>query len=360
MSDMAFLPAAARSPRILLVDDEPANLRLLCAILEREGYADLVPLQDPLDVVGCYRQAPTDLIVLDLNMPRLDGLAVLAQLKALGDALLPPVMVLTAQRERDAMLRALAAGARDYLSKPFDRAELVVRARNLLDAHLAHRMLHERRQVLEEMVHERTRELHDSCLQLLRRLGRAAEFRDEETGNHILRMSCTAALLARAAGWSAERVELMLHAAPMHDIGKIGIPDQILLKPGRLDPAEWAVMQTHAEIGARLLEGGGCELLELARTIAWTHHEKWDGNGYPRGLTGEAMPEAGRICAVADVFDALLSQRPYKRRWACAEAVAHLREQAGRHFEPRLVELFVDRLDEVEVIRERFPDEVVE
>ena len=206
------------------------------------------------------------------------------------------------------------------------------------------------------MVQVRTRELHDSRLQLLRRLGRAAEFRDEETGNHILRMSCTAAMLARAAGWSDDGVELMLNAAPMHDIGKIGIPDHILLKPGRLDAAEWALMQTHAEIGARLLEGGNCELLELARTIAWTHHEKWDGSGYPRGLAGEAIPQAGRICAIADVFDALLSARPYKRRWGFDQAVAHLIEHAGSHFEPRLVELFVGRLDEVAAIRERFPD----
>lgn len=354
--EAAFGPAGARPPRILLVDDEPANLRLLCAILEREGYIDLVPVTDPHEVVARTVEAPTDLIVLDLRMPGLDGLAVLARLQALHDRLLPPVMVLTAQREREAMLRALAAGARDYLCKPFDRAELVMRVRNLLDAHLAHRMLHERQQVLEEMVQMRTRELHDSRLQLLRRLGRAAEFRDEETGNHILRMSYTAALLARALGWSADGVELMLNAAPMHDIGKIGIPDHILFKPGALDAAEWAVMRRHAEIGARLLEGGGCELLDLASTIAWTHHEKWDGSGYPRGLAGEAIPPAGRICAVADVFDALLSQRPYKRRWTFDEAVDHLRAGAGSHFEPRLVELFVAHLDEVAAIRERYPD----
>jgi putative two-component system response regulator len=351
-----LLNAGARAPRILLVDDEPANLRLLGAILAREGYADLVPVQDPRTVVDRYREAPTDLILLDLRMPGLDGLAVLAQLKALGDPLLPPVMVLTAHRERDDRLAALAAGARDYLCKPFDRAELVMRVRNLLDAHLAHRMLHEREQVLAEMVRERTRELHDSRMQLLRRLGRAAEFRDEETGNHILRMSYTAALLARTAGWSEDRVELMLAAAPMHDIGKIGIPDHILLKPGRLDAAEWAVMRTHAEIGARLLEGGGCELLDLASTIAWTHHERWDGSGYPRALAGEAIPEAGRICAVADVFDALLSQRPYKRRWSFDEAVDHLRAGAGSQFEPRLVGLFVGQLDAVAAIRERYPD----
>ncbi|NWG74504.1 MAG: response regulator [Rubrivivax sp.] len=346
----------ARAPRILLVDDEPANLRLMTALLGREGYRQLVTVEDPLDVVGRYLEAPTDLVVLDLNMPKLDGFAVMAQLKSLRDPLLPPILVLTAQRSREHMLRALAAGARDFVSKPFDRAELLMRVRNLLDAHLAQRLLHERQQVLEEMVRERTRELHASRLELLRRLGRAAEFRDEETGNHILRMSHTAALLARAAGWSEADADLMLNAAPMHDVGKIGIPDHILLKPGKLEPHEWEVMKTHAEIGARLLEDGGCELLELARTIAWTHHEKWDGSGYPRALAGDAIPEAGRSCALADVFDALLSQRPYKRRWTLDEAVAHVREQSGRHFDPRLVDLFVRHLDEVIAIRARFPD----
>lgn len=348
--------ARARSPRILLVDDEPANLRLLVAILEREGYRDLVAIQDPVDVLRRYQEAPTDLVVLDLNMPRLDGFAVMAQLKSLGDPLLPPIMVLTAQRSREHVLRALAAGARDFVSKPFDRAELAMRVRNLLDAHLAHRLLHERQQVLEEMVLERTRELHDSRLQILRRLGRAAEFRDEETGNHILRMSHTAALLARAAGWSEADVDLMLNAAPMHDVGKIGIPDYILLKPGKLEPGEWEVMKTHAEIGARLLEGGGGDLLEMARTIAWTHHEKWDGSGYPRGLAGDAIPEAGRICAVADVFDALLSVRPYKRPWSFDEAVDYVKAHSGVHFDPRLADLFLRHLDAITAIRARFPD----
>ncbi|WP_119352518.1 HD domain-containing phosphohydrolase [Azohydromonas sediminis] len=355
--DAAATATQARTPRILLVDDEPANLRLLVALLEREGYRDLVAIQDPLDVVGRYLEAPVDLILLDLNMPRLDGFAVMAQLRSLREPLLPPILVLTAQRGRDHLLRALAAGARDFVSKPFDRAELVMRVRNLLDAHLAHRLLHERQQVLAEMVRERTRELHDSRLQILRRLGRAAEFRDEETGNHILRMSHTAALLARAAGWGDDGVDLMLNAAPMHDIGKIGIPDHILLKPGPLDPGEWEIMKTHAEIGARLLEGGDCELLDLARTIAWTHHEKWDGSGYPRALAGDAIPEAGRICALADVFDALLSQRPYKRRWSFDDAVAYVKAQSGAHFEPRLVDLFVRHLDEVVAIRARYPDE---
>lgn len=356
MSDDTVQRPATRQPRILLVDDEPVNLRLLVAMLQHEGYRDLVPVQDPEQLLARYAEAPCDLIVLDLNMPRVDGFEAMARLRALGDPLLPPILVLTAQRSREYLLRSLAAGARDFVSKPFDRVELLMRVRNLLDAHLAHRMLHERRQVLEEMVGQRTRELHDSRLMLLQKLGKAAEFRDEETGNHILRMSHTAALLARALGWPAEQVDLLLNAAPMHDVGKIGIPDKVLLKPGRLDPDEWAIMKRHAEIGARMLEGGGCELTEMARLVAWTHHEKWDGSGYPRGLAGEAIPQAGRICAVADVFDALLSARPYKQPWSFDAAVAHLRDAAGTHFDPQVVVCFLRHLSEVAAIRARFPD----
>lgn len=356
MSDDIAQRPATRQPRILLVDDEPVNLRLLLAMLQHEGYRDLVPVQDPEQLLVRYAEAPADLIVLDLNMPRVDGFEAMARLRALGDPLLPPILVLTAQRSREVLLRSLAAGARDFVSKPFDRVELLMRVRNLLDAHLAHRMLHERRQVLEEMVGQRTRELHDSRLMLLQKLGRAAEFRDEETGNHILRMSHTAALLAHALGWSPEQVDLLLNAAPMHDIGKIGIPDKVLLKPDRLEPDEWEVMKRHAEIGARMLEGGGCELTEMARLVAWTHHEKWDGSGYPRGLAGEAIPQAGRICAVADVFDALLSARPYKQPWSFESAVAHLRSGAGTHFDPQVVVCFLRQLPEVSAIRARFPD----
>ncbi len=357
MTEPAPAIPAQRSPRILLVDDEQANLRLLVAMLRQSGYEDLVPIPDSSKLVDHYLEAPCDLIVLDLNMPVIDGFEAMRRLQALGDPLLPPILVLTAQRSREHLIRSLAAGARDFVSKPFDRAELLMRVRNLLDAHLAHRMVHERREVLEEMVRERTRELQDSRLMLLQKLGKAAEFRDEETGNHILRMSHTAALLARRLGWSGDAVDLILNAAPMHDIGKIGIPDRILLKPGRLDPDEWEVMKTHAELGARMLEGAGCELIEMAREVAWTHHEKWDGSGYPRGLAGDAIPEAGRICAVADVFDALLSARPYKRPWTFDAAAGFLRDGAGAHFDPRVVDCFLRNLPEVAAIRTRYPDE---
>jgi putative two-component system response regulator len=343
--------------RILLVDDEPANLRLLVSMLQTDGYRNLVPIHDPQALFERYAEAPCDLLVLDLNMPFIDGFEAMRRLKAIGDPLPPPILVLTAQRGSEHLVRSLAAGARDFVSKPFDRVELLLRVRNLVEAHLAHRRLHERGQSLEEMVRERTRELHNSRLMLLQKLGKAAEFRDEETGNHILRMSHTAALLAQGLGWTANAVDLILNAAPMHDIGKIGIPDHILLKPGRLEPQEWELMKTHTVLGARMLEGGGCDLIEMAREVALTHHEKWDGSGYPHGLAGEAIPEAGRICAVADVFDALLSARPYKKPWSFDAAVAFLREGSGQHFDPRVVECFLQRLPDVAAIRARFPDQ---
>ncbi len=346
--------------RILIVDDEPANLKLLDKMLRAEGYTNLVLIQDPRQVLEAYRQAPVDLILLDINMPYLDGFAVLAGLQAPGEPLLPPVIILTAQHGRDILLRALNSGARDFIGKPFDRLELLARVRNLLDVHLAQRLLHARKEELEAEVRARTEELHRTRLQVVRRLGRAAEYRDNETGYHIMRVSHVATLLARAAGWDEAACDLMLNASPMHDIGKIGIPDRILLKPGRLEPEEMEVMKTHTTIGAEILGDDDSDLLRLAREIALTHHEKWDGTGYPQGLAGADIPQSGRIVAVADVFDALTSERVYKRAWPVEDAVAYMREQAGAHFDPELVGHFLDLLPQVLEIRTRFAEPTAE
>ena len=349
-------PADFDSECILIIDDEPANLKLLDRMLGSQGYRNLVLVEDPREALAHYRASHPDLILLDINMPHLDGYQVMAQLQALNDPLLPPIVILTAQHGKDAMLRALAAGARDFITKPFDRNELLMRVRNLLDAQLAHRMLHDQKAVLEEMVRVRTEELHRTRLQIVQRLGMAAEYRDEETGNHILRMSHSCALLARAIGWSEAECDLILNASPMHDIGKIGIPDAILLKPGKLEPHEWAIMKSHATIGGKLLEGDDSDLLRMAREIALTHHEKWDGSGYPTGLAGEAIPMAGRIAALADVFDALTSVRPYKKAWPIEDAVTFLKNNSGRHFDPALVEVFLRQLPGVLAIRDRFAE----
>lgn len=345
-----------RDARLLIVDDEPVNLKLLERLLHSQGYQNLVLISNPREVVGQYQHARPDLILLDITMPGMDGYEVMAALRALEDPLLPPVVILTAQNDKEFMLKGLAAGARDFIAKPFDRNELLMRVRNLLEAQLAHRLMHDQAAVLQQMVKERTAELERTRLQVIRRLGVAAEYRDEETGSHILRMSYCCVLLAQALGWDEDACDLIMNASPMHDIGKIGIPDAILRKPGRLDPEEWEVMKTHASIGGQLLEGDDSPLMRMARDIARSHHEKWDGSGYPDGLAGEQIPLAARIASLADVFDALTSPRPYKQAWPVDRATALIREQAGVQFDPVLVDVFMQKLPEVLQLRERFAE----
>lgn len=340
----------------MIVDDEPVNLKLLDKMLRMHGYEKLILVSDPAVVINQYLEHIPDLILLDINMPVLDGFQVMGKLKDLNDPVLPPIIILTAQHGKDYLLRALASGARDFLTKPFDRIELLMRVRNLLDAHLAHKFVHSHAATLDMMVRMRTEELRKTRLQVVQRLGRAAEYRDEETGNHILRMSHSCAHLARTIGWSEGEVELILHASPMHDIGKIGIPDSILLKPGKFEPDEWKIMQTHASIGADLLSGDESELMSMARDIALTHHEKWDGSGYPNGLRHEEIPQSGRIAAIADVFDALTSERPYKKAWTVNDATEFLLQQKGKNFDPLLTEAFLDELPGIIKIKEQFAD----
>lgn len=341
---------------LLIIDDEPLNLKLLERMLGDQGYQDLMLVSDPREVLERYLIKRPDLILLDINMPYLDGFQVMDQLKALNDPLLPPIIILTAQHGKDFLLRALAGGARDFITKPFDRNELLMRVRNLLDAQLAHRLLYDQNAVLEQLVQERTKELNRARLQIVQRLGMAAECKDEITGNHIMRMSHYSALLARAVGWNEAECELLLHASPMHDIGKIGIPDAILSKPGKLEAHELEVMKTHASIGGKLLEGDDSALMFMALEIALTHHEKWDGSGYPNGLAGEAIPQCGRITALTDVFDALTSTRSYKKAWTVDAAVTFIKENSGAHFDPVLVEAFLQKLPQILEIRAQFPD----
>ena len=354
MNGQPPLSFESKAARILVVDDEPANLKLLSLMLRTEGYQHIELVQDPRLVLAAYAKARPDLLLLDINMPHLDGYGVMEQIKALGDPLAPPIVVLTAQSGDDFMLRALNGGAVDFLTKPFNRRELLARVHNILLAHLARSMLQGRHDMLEQLVQQRTQELRQSRLDIVRRLGRASEYRDNETGQHILRMSHASALLARSAGWDEARCELILNASPMHDVGKIGIPDGILLKPGPLNADEREIMQTHTLIGAELLAGGNDPLLDMARDIALAHHEKWDGTGYPRRLAGEEIPEAARIVAIADVFDALTSERPYKKPWSVPDALQYMASHAGKHFDARLLRVFTTLVPQVMEIRERF------
>lgn len=354
-----------KAAKILLVDDEAANIKLLQRILEMSGFTSIISTQDPRQVLALYQQQAPDIILLDLNMPHMDGYDVLDQLRQQGGTDLPPILVLTAQYMQEHRQKAFDKGASDYVTKPFDTSELLSRVSNLLEVQLFHKLIKNQNQMLEQKVEERTRELldahkqiHNSRLQIVRRLGRAAEYRDNETGLHIIRMSKMAALIGKAAGMDDDSADLLLNASPMHDIGKIGIPDHILLKPGKFEPGEWEIMQTHAQIGADILSGDDSALLSMAREIALTHHEKWDGSGYPNGLKGNDIPLVGRITALADVFDALTSERPYKKAWTVDDSLILIREQSGKHFDPALVTIFEQLLPEIIQIKEEHAEPV--
>lgn len=338
---------------ILVVDDEPANLKLLRLMLQHAGYRRISLLDDPRQVADLCQTQPPDLILLDINMPHLDGFGVMAKVRAMDLPLACPIVVLTAQCGQDLLLRALQQGANDFLNKPFNRQELLARVHNLLTAHLSRKRLQADRANLTQAIDDRTREVQRLQADVVRRLARASELRDNETGAHVLRMSQTSALLAKQLGWSDDACALLLDASPMHDVGKIGIPDGILLKPGPLTPDERTIMQTHTTVGAALLTGSDDPLLSMARDIALCHHEKWDGTGYPCGISGNAIPEAARIVAIADVFDALTSERPYKPAWPVPEAVQFMQNQAGKHFDPNILSRFLEVIPQVQAIRLR-------
>lgn len=344
-----------KEAKILIVDDQPANVTLIEKMLDIDGYINVISTTDPTQVESIYMEQNSDLVLLDLNMPVMDGYQVLSKIREV-DPDYPPIIVLTAQSDRESRIKALDLGARDFLAKPFDRVELMTRIRNMLEVRIMTKMMKNQNKVLDGMVKERTKELNDTRLEVIRRLGRAAEYRDDMTGFHIIRMSRYSQLLALAAGMNEAEAEALLNASPMHDIGKIGIPDHVLLKPGKLDADEWKIMKTHVDIGVEILSGSDSKLMYMAAEIAQNHHEKWDGSGYPQGLSGEDIPFLGRIVAVADVFDALTTERPYKDAWPVEKAVEFLKDQSGKHFEPRLVELFLDNLPDVLKIRDQYSE----
>ncbi len=333
---------------ILIVDDTPENIDVLLGILG-EQYKIRIALNGEKALALATVEPPPDLILLDIMMPGMNGYEVCRRLK--GDVALSsiPVIFLTAKGKDEDEAMGFALGAVDYITKPVSPP--VVKAR--VETHLA---LDDQKCHLESLVRERTAQLKKTRLQIIRRLGVAAEFKDNETGMHIMRMSHVCQLLGKAHGLRDEHAEVLLNASPMHDIGKIGIPDDILLKPGRLDTEEWHVMQKHTIKGALILGQHSSEPLKTARLVALTHHEKWNGEGYPEGLAGDDIPLAGRIAAIADVYDALISKRPYKDPWPQDKAVDLIRGEAGKHFDPDLVALFLKHLPEIERISVRYAD----
>ena len=343
--------------KVLVVDDQPANVTMLDKILRIEGFSTVHTTTDPRTVADMHRECRYDLILLDIRMPHLDGFDVMAQLTEIEEDSYLPVLVLTAQDDMQTRLQALEAGAQDFITKPFVRLEVVKRIHNMLEVRLLHNQVRDQNRVLEDRVRERTRELNDTRLEIIRRLGRAVDFRDRDTGNHVVRMSRYCAHIGQAMGFDASACELLLNASPMHDIGKIGIPDRILLKPGRLNEEEWEIMKTHAAIGAKILSGHDSELLTMAHDIALTHHEKWNGSGYPNGISGREIPLTGRIVAVSDAFDALTSARPYKPAWSVGDAVDELEACRGTQFDPEVVSAFRGALPDILGIRRELADE---
>ena len=325
--------------RIVVVED-PDDAALLQRILSAAGYEDVRTPRAPAEVEHMLELIDADLVVLDLQVPEVDGFALLERIVQTG----VPVLVLTADGTPTTRRRALGLGARDFVTKPLDRVEVLLRVGNLLQTRRLQRALEERNQDLQRWVRARTADLEDARRETLERLAMAAEYRDDDTNQHTKRVGRTAALLAKQLGLSAETVEHLKYAAPLHDVGKIGIPDAVWLKPGALSDHERKMLEEHTDIGARILSGSRSPILRLAEQIAHTHHERWDGTGYPRQLAGDAIPLAGRITSVADVFDVLAHPRPHKKAWPLEKAVEEIFAQAGKQFDPEVVAAF-RRLD---------------
>jgi cyclic di-GMP phosphodiesterase len=335
------LPVGHTDARILVIDDEPACVAVVKRILKQAGYPQVEGLTDPCAAVERYRQMAPDLVLLDMRMPAMNGLQVLEQLiAATPPSTYLPIVMLTADDRLEVREQALALGARDFMTKPFDRAEVLLRIRNLLDTRALHRELHSKNQELEARVVERTKELAESELEVLERLAGAAEYRDDETGQHTQRVAALAARLAATVRLPGGDVELIGRAAGLHDVGKIGVPDTILLKPAPLTDEEFTVMKRHTIIGATMLCGGHSKLMRMAEIIARSHHERWDGAGYPDRLAAEAIPLPARIVAIADFFDAMTHQRPYREARPRETALAEIGELRGQQFDPSLVDAF--------------------
>jgi len=339
---------------ILLVDDSRSSVDILVNAL-KDAYKLGVSLNGE-DAVRFARQNLPDLILLDIIMPGTDGYAVCDSLKADPRTRDIPVIFITAMDDLSHKTKGFDAGAVDYITKPFDITEVRARVKTHLTLKLAGEALKNQNAILEETVRERTRELRKAQIEVIDRLGKAAEYRDQNTGTHINRMSKYCRLMGKALGLSREEYDLLDLAATMHDVGKIGVSDNILLKPGKLDNREWEYMRSHTRIGEKLLSGGTSRLLELARIIAMTHHEKWDGTGYHQRLKGREIPLVGRIACICDVFDALISRRPYKDPWPVDEALAEIKKGSGEFFDPELVEVFLSLEPEIRKIIDTHQD----
>ena len=371
-------PSFNSSSKIAIIDDELMNIEVVQGYLELAGYENFQRTTDATQAFELIRTNSPDVVLLDVVMPNISGLDVLAELRMNRETRQIPVIILTASTGSETKLEALNLGATDFLAKPVDPSELVLRIRNVLSVKAHQDHLQHYSNTLEEQVELRTQEVVESRQRIIHCLARAAEYRDDDTGQHVMRVGKYAGIIANQLGFDAKHVELIEQAAQLHDIGKIGISDKILLKNGKLSRDEFDLVkdhceigtaiidplstpeseeyQKHAEIGAKLLDMDGYPVMELAGIIAQTHHEKWDGSGYPRGLKGEEIPIEGRITAVADVFDALSNERPYKPAFPLKKCLGILMDGRGTHFDPNVLDAFLARIDDIVCIQNQLAE----
>lgn len=344
--------------KVAVIDDAQINVALLRHLVKHLPDCESVCFTDPVAALAWCLENDPDLVVVDYMMPHLNGTELTRQFRVRHPDI--PVLMVTANHEAELRLDALQHGVTDFLTKPLDNAEFLARAQNMLALRKSRKLLEDRAALLAEEVRKATERIVKQERETIFCLSKAAEYRDPETGAHILRMAHYSRHIARVLGLPIEQQELLLDAAPMHDIGKVGTPDLILLKPGKLTPDEFSIMKQHAVIGYEVLRTASSHMLQVAAEIAHTHHEKFDGTGYPNGLKGEDIPLFGRIVAVADVFDALTSARPYKPAWDIDKACQLLRDGAGSHFDPACVEAFFTDFNQVLVIKNTYVDEAIE
>lgn len=380
-SDSVASPQRApRHSKVLIVDDEFVNIEIVKAYLEEEGFENLISTTESPRAIDMVRNQNPDIVLLDINMPQVSGLDILESMREDRDLMLIPAIVLTAANDPEIKLQALRLGASDFLAKPVDPSELLIRIQNVLAVKAYQDHLADQSEKLEQQVRIRTAELIRSRQEAIHCLARAGEYRDDDTGHHVTRVGRYSAIIATELGFPQNAVDLIEQAAQLHDVGKIGIPDAILHKPGKLDPLEFEMIKEHCSIGRRIINPLSHEesirlkthtsvgmqimgstnspVLKLASVIAATHHEKWDGSGYPKGLAGNAIPIEGRIVAVADVFDALSSARPYKEAFSIEKCMQILTDGRGSHFDPKVLDAFMRRRNEAVKIREEYFDSV--
>ena len=342
--------------KIMVCDDSVTNVVIFTSLIQDEVGREVVSVTDPRKVMGLLEKGGFDLLLLDYEMPHLNGIEVMKQVREKYSANELPIIIITGHQDKETRNHALAEGANDYANKPIDQIEIILRVNNLLSISDAYKLQKRINDELEHRVEQRTAELSRFTENLINRLSMAGELRDNETGQHVIRVGQYSRILAEGIGLPPELVYMIERTAPMHDIGKIGIPDNILLKQGQLNDDEREIMNGHTLYGEQLLGDDDSMLIQMARSIAASHHEKWDGTGYCKGLEGESIPVEGRIVAIADVFDALTTERPYKKAWHIDEAVKLISDEAGKSFDPTLVGVFIDKLDQFIEIKERYAD----